>query len=101
MSTFTTEENPTLSTSLLVAGNNSSKLAPFSRDRLFIDVYEACKHRPGASDDAAYLTQVIIGRIMGFQIDSVVKREDIIRETAKALGRFDSTAEVVYSAYHR
>ena len=100
MATFTTEESPTLSASLLVTGD-SRRLVPFSRDKLFIAVYEACKHRPKAADDAAYLTQVIVGRIIGLQADSVIKREDIIKETAKALKRFDKAAAVVYSAYHR
>lgn len=99
-SIFTTEERPTLDTALAVKTGQSGKLAAFNRDKLFLAIYEACRHRDDALRDAAYITEVVATQILEIQTDGTIDQQDIIRAATKALERFDRTAAVVYSAYH-
>lgn len=97
---FTTDEQPELASALVVR-RDTRQLEPFNRDRLFIAIYESCKHRPTAIADAAYLTQVIMSQLLKLQRDGAVSRGDVIAATARALERFDQVAGVVYAAYYR
>jgi len=76
-------------------------LIPFSRDLLFISIYESCKHRPQAHLEAANLTQQIINRL---QADSttpgLVRRQQIVTTAHEVLGSFDGVAATFYAAYH-
>jgi transcriptional regulator NrdR family protein len=80
--------------------DSTKRLTPFSRDKLFITVYESCKHRPDAVLDAGGIVQTIIKHIIDNQKDGVVQRRDIVLAALKVLGRFDQTAAAVYAAYH-
>lgn len=95
---FTTKEMPELETSFMV--KNNQMLSPFSRDRLFISIYESCKHRTYAYSDASALTQLIISQIVDGNADGVISREDVIQAVLKTLKRFDSTAATIYAAYY-
>lgn len=98
-SIFTTREYAELETALMVE-DSTKRLTPFSRDKLFITVYESCKHRPDAVLDAGGIVQTIIKHIIDNQKDGVVQRRDIVLAALKVLGRFDQTAAAVYAAYH-
>jgi transcriptional repressor NrdR len=97
---FTTEESPELTTSLVVQ-HTTHQLQPFSRDRLFASIYESCKHRSQAADDAAALTKTVISTILQQQHEGNVLRDVIVRTTHQTLQLFDPTAAAVYSAYHK
>jgi transcriptional repressor NrdR len=94
---FTTREAPELSGAYTVRGL-SGKLEPFSRNRLFIDIYDSCKHRASSLDDAEALTQTIIDQLTNS--DGVIGRNAIVETSVKVLERFDPTASLVYLAYH-
>jgi len=95
---FTTIEYPELASSFVVK-DSRGQLTPFNRDRLFIDVYESCKHRPSALDDAAGLAKTVAAQL-GKTGNGVILSSDIIATTTKVLKRFDRSAAVVYTAYH-
>ncbi|HEY8999421.1 MAG TPA: hypothetical protein VIM53_03845 [Candidatus Saccharimonadales bacterium] len=98
---FTSRELADLSESLRVAQNSSKKkLAPFTRDRLFIDIYESCRHRPTALGDAASLTQTVIDKLLAATSNGVIERNEIVKASATILKRFDSAAATFYAAYH-
>jgi transcriptional repressor NrdR len=98
-SIFTTLEHADSATLLMVRSIDGS-LEPFSRDALFISVYECCKHRPRAIDDASGLTQTILTNILATQKDATVSRDQIVDTVISLLKRFDSVAATIYRAYH-
>ena len=76
-------------------------MQPFSRDALFVSIYEACKHRPTALDDAGALTNTIIARLVPAAEHGKLGRNTIITIVHETLDRFDKTAAAVYAAYHK
>jgi transcriptional regulator NrdR family protein len=75
-------------------------LRPFDRDKLFISIYESCRHRPTATADATALTETIISQILVRPRDSVVEYKEVADTTRRALQRFDKAAATIYAAYH-
>src|SRR5664279_3068123 len=59
--TITTLERIDLETAVMVV--DESVHTPFSRDKLFISIYNSCKHRKSAQADASGLTDTIISRL--------------------------------------
>ncbi|HKR82211.1 MAG TPA: hypothetical protein VJR27_04400 [Candidatus Saccharimonadales bacterium] len=76
------------------------KLYPFSRDALFLSIYEACKHRPRAIIEAGALVETIMSLALKALPDGFVDRDTLAQITYEVLGRFDSVAANVYAAYH-
>lgn len=71
------------------------------RDKLFVSVYESCKHRPTALRDASNLTQQIIARLThAQQHPGLIKPADIIATSIAVLKPFDRAAATAYAAYH-
>lgn len=97
---FTTLEYTDLASILRVA-RSASELEPFSRDRLFISVFESCRHRSSAATDATGLTQQIISRLLAAQPQpGLIERNSIITATLDVLKTFDNAAAIHYEAYH-
>lgn len=72
---------------------------PFLRDKLFISIYESCKHRPSATEDASALTDTIISKVLSKHNPTVAK-DNIKTSAYKVLKRFDQSAAVYYKAYY-
>lgn len=85
----------------LVVQYSARDLRPFSRDRLFISLYEALKHRASAQEDASALTTTIITLLLREAQESAVAREVVVRTATTALKRFDAAAGTMYRAYHK
>ena len=99
--TFTSIERADYVTSLAFE-DRVSHILPFSRDVLFISVYEACKHRSKAITEAAELTDTIIRKIMTEPVeDGKVTRATLLRIALQTLQSFDDAAATYYSAYHK
>jgi len=96
---FTTVEATDLLSSLLYE-KGKTHIQPFSRDKLFISIYEACKHRKDAADAATALTTTIIGKLLPQIKNAALQRNDITSVTSEVLNRFDKVAGVQYGAYH-
>jgi len=97
---FSTEERSIYERSLMVR-IDATKIEPFKRDRLFLSMYGACRHRPSASDDAAALTDTVIGKLLMHYVSSgAVSRQEVIEVTGQVLENFDHAAYVYYRAYH-
>ena len=72
------------------------------REKLFISIYESCRHRPTAIADAIGLTDTIINECLSAQKPSgVIQRSDVLAITGRVLTRFDIVAGTYYAAYHR
>lgn len=95
---FTSIEKADLSKSIVV--RKPKALEPFSRDKLLLSVYDCLKHRKTAETDASALTDTIISRSLAKIVDYELERRDLIKTVRAVLKRFDSVAEVHYTAFH-
>ena len=97
---FTTTEAIDLASAIMIA--TAKGLEPFDKDKLLISVYESCKHRQNALNDASALTQTIIGDIIKLtDVSGKIERDAIITLAQQVLERFDPVCSTVYTAYHR
>jgi transcriptional regulator NrdR family protein len=96
---FTSIETSDLTSALRV--ENDGILTPFSRDRLFVSIYESCRHRPTAVRDAGNLTAQVIHDLIDHQAQAgLLQRVQIVTATQRVLQTFDAAAAAVYTAYH-
>ena len=76
-------------------------LQPFSRDLLFQSLYESCKHRSTALQDASSLAATVIGNVLQHHAQNgIIERQHIVAVAHHLLTKFDQTAAGVYLAYH-
>ena len=97
--TFTTHEAADLSGTLMLLGPNR-QLTPLEVDRLFISIYEACKHRPQAVQEARALSMTVLANLRKAGAAPTVERDALVEATKQVLNNFDKTAASVYAAYH-
>jgi transcriptional repressor NrdR len=97
---FSTQETADYSGAWVVLGA-SKHPAPFSRDRLFLSLYDSCRHRTTALRDAAALADTVISKLQPHIKDGALAREYIVTTAQVALTRFDPVAGMHYAAYHR
>jgi transcriptional regulator NrdR family protein len=96
---FTTIEDTEYASSWVV--KKSAGIQPFLRDKLFISVYESCKHRETALTDANGLTHTIIAKLGASAPNGVIDAKSIIQNTSVVLNRFDRAASSYYEAFHK
>ena len=95
-SIWTTHEVIDPSTSHRVKDSHN-RLQPFSRDKLFVSLLDALRHRKTALADATALTDTVLARVLALKSAEITKQEltEIAHQTIKT---FDSTAAAVYQA---
>lgn len=96
---FTSVEQIDPAASLVFQGDQKHT-EPFSRDKLYISVYEACRHRKTAPEDAKHLTDTIVRQLLGAKHSAVVRRHHVVTVATGVLERFDRLAGIQYHAYH-
>jgi transcriptional repressor NrdR len=96
---FTTHESIALQAALMVK-KRSDRLEPFDRDKLFLAIYESCKHRPKAIGDASDLTEIIISNMLTNRTNGIIAISEVVAAAHTALLRFDKTSAAIYAAYH-
>ncbi len=96
---ITSLERVDTSTALQVL--DSSRYKPFSRDKLFLSLYDSLKHRKTALRDATALTDTIIAKALSRIKSPVIEKEELFLLTTGVLKRFDKVALVHYQAFHR
>jgi transcriptional repressor NrdR len=80
--------------------SHEGRLEPFSRDRLFLSLYEACRHRKSAQSDATALTDTVLGKLRPRIQAASLDRGQVIDTAMKVLKQFDKAAATAYRAYH-
>ncbi len=80
--------------------NHKGHLESFSRDKLFISLYEACRHRKTAISDAVGLTDTVLAKLWPRITAASLTREQVIGAATEVLKRFDKAAATAYQAYH-
>jgi transcriptional repressor NrdR len=95
---FSTTEGANTSQALSVQKNNG--LEPFSRDKLFVSVYDSLRHRKTVLDDATALTGTIISTLTPLAEGAAIDRDVVITVTTTVLQRFDKPAASHYQAFH-
>ena len=91
---FTTRETVDMAQSYRVE-DSDGQLAVFSRDKLYLSVYEALKHRDDAIASSTMLVETIIATIQKHN-RLLLSREELINTIATVVKRFDKTAYVRY-----
>jgi len=76
-------------------------LQPFNRDKLFLSIYESCKHRKTALRDASALTDTVVKRLSPAVQSGRLESRTIAQHVQVALNRFDTAASVHYQAFHQ
>lgn len=79
---------------------SKGKLAPFSRDVLFVSVYASLGHRTDPISDATALTSTITAKVLNSAQSGVIEATSIMNSANVALARFDKVAGIHYAAYH-
>ena len=95
---FSSTERVEIAQALTVKTNKG--LEPFSRDKLFLSIYDTLKHRKTALRDATSLTATIISRLYTKIDNPIVERANIVEATSLTLKRFDKAALTAYKAFH-
>ena len=96
---FSTYEQPDYTKTLIVTSSPET-FAPFSRDLLFISIYESCKHRTDALSEASALTDTVLTGLLTNKTSGRLERNTIVKTVHDILQRFDTAAAVHYLAYH-
>lgn len=97
---FSTEESAQYGGSWTVR-DASGSVEPFSRDKLFLSLYQSCQHRPAALSDAGGLADTVIRRLAP-RVKAGTLASQVIAQTAQvALNRFDRAASTHYQAFHK
>ena len=95
---FTTQEKADLFSSFMVA-EESGALRPFLKEKLFLSIYDSCRHRAKAISDAIALTDTVV-TALSFPHQQSISPKDIAKVAFEVLNRFDSDAATFYKAYH-
>lgn len=98
-SVVTTREQVDLAEALRVK-DDSGRLEPFQRDKLFLSVYNSLSHRKTALQDATQLTDTIIEHLLRAQANGVLDIETLTSEALPVIKRFDPVAGVSYQAHY-
>ncbi len=75
-------------------------LEPFSRDKLFLSLYDSLKHRKQATNDATGLTDTVITHLYPIIHKGIVTSTNITEVALLTLNRFDKAAATHYQAFH-
>ncbi|HUA12904.1 MAG TPA: hypothetical protein VL989_00140 [Candidatus Sulfotelmatobacter sp.] len=84
---------------MAVVKDSSGKLAPFSRDSLFVSILSSLSHRRSPVDDAGDITATIIAKLFKNGFKSPLNTSQIRQTALITLNRFDKTAAVYYDAH--
>jgi len=95
---WTTHEVIDLSTSHKIE-NRTGTLQPFSRDKLFISIMSALRHRKSALTDATALTDTVSSRVLATKT-AKLSTNQLLESTHHVLMMFDKTAAAVYMQSH-
>ena len=98
-STFTTSELSDTSLSVMVE-DEAKALTPLVRDKLFLSIYESCRHRRSAVADAGALTDTVMAKLLKTDHGGTLSRLSIQETAHKALQHFDTAAATHYNAYY-
>jgi transcriptional regulator NrdR family protein len=98
-STFTTEESTQYSSAWTVKDKKGA-LQAFSRDKMFLSLYNSLQHRQTAREDASGLADTIINKLALDVTDGAMTSTQISATALVALNRFDKAASTHYQAFH-
>lgn len=98
---FSSRERIDFATSLLVRHNGHGGVrGQFTRDTLFISIYQCLNHRKDAISEATALTATVISKLLPKIKHASIERDTLVKTTAEVLKRYDKAAYTLYLAYH-
>ncbi len=84
-----------------MVGEGAGSFAPFSRDKLFLSLYNSLVHRQDPSREAAELTDTVISKLPTHVRSASIPKHNLKQVVQVALNRFDKVASAHYEASHR
>jgi transcriptional regulator NrdR family protein len=84
-----------------VVKSDGGSLEPFLRDKLFVSIYNSCRHRDGSLTDSIGLADTVIKLVAQNISDGVIERRLLRAMVAQTLERFDGAAATHYNAFHK
>lgn len=96
---FTTRETVDMAQSFRIQ-TSDGPLEPFSRDELYLSIYDALSHRPRSTTDASDITNTIIAKLI-YGNRLIIYRNEILETVLAVLKQFDKPAYVKYAANHQ
>ena len=73
--------------------SSTSHITPFQRDKLFLDIYDACRHRSNAISDATALTDTVLSKLLALRASQgLIQRDTLVKITDSVLKQFDRSA---------
>ncbi len=79
---------------------SKSPLTPFLRDKLLVSIYNSCRHRSDALQDAGALTDTVIGKLSEVADEGVIYPDKLSELVHAILLSFDQVAATHYKAFH-
>jgi transcriptional repressor NrdR len=95
----TTYESVDLAAALAVTDKTGVE-QPFSRDKLFLSIWQACGNAPDAVATASALTETMVARLTVLARDGQLDAPSIARQTAAVLKRFQPLVALRYASMH-
>lgn len=80
--------------------SHTGDFEPFSRTKLLLSIFDACRHRNSAHKVAEALTDTIIASILKQSNDTVIERSELLDSVHLVLKRFDTVADTYFAAHH-
>lgn len=84
----------------LAVKDETGAFSPFRKEKLLISVFNSCRHRATAIDDAVALVGTITNQLTLLAKNGHVTSAQIAQTCHLVLGRFDHAAAVQYGAFH-
>jgi len=85
---------------IAVSNNQSSELVPLSRDEIVISIFNSCRHRQNAINDASALANSVMKTLLSMQT-AQLQKSAIKQAISDILSRFDQAAYTHYQAFHQ
>jgi transcriptional repressor NrdR len=98
--TFTTSETAQYEQLWVVSDDKTNNLNSFERDKLFISLYDSCRHRKTAQKDATELTDTVINKLLRHGNTGSLAKNQLRDVAYSVLKAFDKVAAVHYKAYY-
>lgn len=97
---FTTNEITDYTSTWVVQSASNKPLTVFSRDMLYISIYESLKHRQNALEEATHITETVITKLSIVAHEGLLNTIDIKSLTKATLDNFDKVGAIHYQAYN-
>lgn len=74
-------------------------LVPFSRDKLYLSVFECMKHRPEPEEESSALVTTVVSKVLQRK-RLIISRQDLVEIAGDTLKRYNLGVSQIYRSLH-